>query len=166
MMLDFRGMLLDAMPPLDPRLVVIEIGGGKASLNLSNCLYLSIDAKFIAGPRRVQGSVDALPVRSAYADIVIGSRLLCSVVDIPHALDEVKRILSPEGVYVGLEHCRDPLLPLAWVQLLRNKFRAKHGLCHLGLDVSAELDSADYDISIKRRSYPANPIMTFVATPR
>ncbi|MGH1552473.1 methyltransferase domain-containing protein [Streptomyces sp. L7] len=163
MRINFQKTLLKAIPVVDVQSVVVEIGAGRESLDLVGCRYLSVDSRILTAPYIV-GSVDSLPIRSNSADVVLGSRLLCSVHSIPRALREIRRVLKPHGVYIGIEHCRDPALPLAEIQSIRNVFRAKRGLCRLGVDVGAELFAAGYEVSIARKPYPANPVLVFVAT--
>ncbi|PIA34501.1 hypothetical protein AQUCO_03700048v1 [Aquilegia coerulea] len=51
-----------------------------------------------------QAVAEALPVNDASMDAVIGTLVLCSVKDIQLALQEVKRVLKPGGLYIFIEH--------------------------------------------------------------
>lgn len=47
---------------------------------------------------------EALPIRDASMDAVIGTLVLCSVKDVDMTLQEVKRVLKPGGQYIFIEH--------------------------------------------------------------
>ncbi|KAJ8628545.1 hypothetical protein MRB53_021868 [Persea americana] len=47
---------------------------------------------------------EALPMRDASMDAVIGTLVLCSVKDVDMTLQEVKRVLKPGGQYIFIEH--------------------------------------------------------------
>jgi ubiquinone/menaquinone biosynthesis C-methylase UbiE len=61
-------------------------------------------------PRRtiLDGTGEALPADDASVDVVVGTFVLCSVVDPAVVLREVARVLRPGGRYLGLEHVRAP----------------------------------------------------------
>jgi ubiquinone/menaquinone biosynthesis C-methylase UbiE len=62
-----------------------------------------------APPRTIlDGTGEALPVDDASVDVVVGTFVLCSVVDPAAVLREVARVLRPGGRYLGLEHVRAP----------------------------------------------------------
>ncbi|EPS70300.1 hypothetical protein M569_04461, partial [Genlisea aurea] len=52
----------------------------------------------------IQAVAEALPLKDASVDAVVGTLVLCSVRDVDKALSEVKRVLKPGGVYVFVEH--------------------------------------------------------------
>lgn len=47
---------------------------------------------------------ESLPLRDASVDAVIGTLVLCSVVDVNLTLQEVRRVLKPGGIYLFVEH--------------------------------------------------------------
>ncbi|XP_031386321.1 methyltransferase-like protein 7A isoform X2 [Punica granatum] len=52
----------------------------------------------------LQAVGEAIPVRDASVDAVIGTLVLCSVGDVDQTLKEVKRVLKPGGLYLFVEH--------------------------------------------------------------
>lgn len=54
----------------------------------------------------VPGRAEALPFADGSADAVVSTLVLCSVADVTRALSEVRRVLTPGGVFVFLEHSR------------------------------------------------------------
>ncbi|KAJ8559329.1 hypothetical protein K7X08_003387 [Anisodus acutangulus] len=47
---------------------------------------------------------ESLPLRDASVDAVIGTLVLCSVADVNLALQEIRRVLKPGGLYLFVEH--------------------------------------------------------------
>ncbi|GAA4536482.1 hypothetical protein GCM10023192_34550 [Amycolatopsis samaneae] len=162
----WHDLLLSAIPAMSADSVVLEIGSGRVPLEISGCNYISVDLKRVVRFPGVIGSAEALPVRSDIADMVVGSRILCSVQSISATLLEIARVMKPGGIYVGLEHCKDPWLVFVGYQNVRNLFRARRGLCRLGVDVCSELSLAGFDFSIRRTPLPLNPVIAFQAAPR
>ncbi|XP_058096391.1 uncharacterized protein LOC131242048 isoform X2 [Magnolia sinica] len=81
---------------------------------------------------------EALPIRDASVDAVIGTLVLCSVKDVDIALKEVKRVLKPGGTPVRfLQSLLDPLQ-----QIFSDG-------CHLTRETGKEISEAGFsDVSI------------------
>ncbi|XP_057777229.1 uncharacterized protein LOC130995809 isoform X2 [Salvia miltiorrhiza] len=54
--------------------------------------------------RFMQAVAEALPLKDASVDAVVGTLVLCSVKDVDQALQEVRRVLKPGGLYIFVEH--------------------------------------------------------------
>ncbi|KAB1208107.1 Methyltransferase-like protein 7A [Morella rubra] len=52
----------------------------------------------------IQAVGEAIPLRDASVDAVVGTLVLCSVKDVDRTLTEVKRVLRPGGIYLFVEH--------------------------------------------------------------
>ena len=51
----------------------------------------------------IAGDCFRLPVRDESCDVVWGSGILCQLPDLERAIAEVRRVLKPQGLYVGFE---------------------------------------------------------------
>lgn len=51
-----------------------------------------------------EGAAEDLPVEAGIADVVVSSHVLCSVIHLDQALQEVQRVLKPGGQFIFLEH--------------------------------------------------------------
>ena len=79
----------------------------------------------------VQGSAEAIPLRSETMDTVVVTWVLCSIPDVRRALGEMRRVLRPEGQLLFVEHGLAPDPPVA---------RWQHRLDPLWTRVSCHLD--------------------------
>ncbi len=83
-------------------------------------------------------SAEATTLADATYDTVVGSLVLCSVVDMGRVLEEISRVLAPGGQYLFLEHVRSHR-PMAGAvqQALEPVWRRLGGGCRLTRDVEA-----------------------------
>jgi ubiquinone/menaquinone biosynthesis C-methylase UbiE len=71
--------------------------------------YLERAAREAGVPFEVrEGSAERLPVADESADAVVGTLVLCSVDDVDAALREIRRVLTPGGRYLFIEHVAAP----------------------------------------------------------
>ncbi len=52
----------------------------------------------------LQGTAEDLPIKDESIDTVVSTHVLCSVKDLHRSLQEIKRILKPEGNFIFIEH--------------------------------------------------------------
>jgi ubiquinone/menaquinone biosynthesis C-methylase UbiE len=95
-----------------------------------------------------QADVEHLTFPSDCFDTVIASLVLCSVVDLGHALSELWRVLrKPNGQLLLLEHMRPRARPLALLTDLANgPWLAWNGRCHLNRETQAALLASGFEI--------------------
>jgi len=79
----------------------------------------------------VAGRAEALPLRDDSADAVLVSSVFCSIPDVGGALDEIARVLAPDGEFRFFEHVRSPGLVGRSQDLLTPLWRRAGGNCHL-----------------------------------
>lgn len=81
----------------------------------------------------VQMDVEGLAFAGGAFDTVVGSLVLCSVMDQGRALAEIRRVLArPGGRLLLMEHMRPRVRPLAWLADAANlPWYAVNGRCHL-----------------------------------
>jgi len=119
----------------------------------------ALDAKY--GRVTAVGKAEALPFLASSFDVVIVSRVFCSVADPRHALNEVARVLRPDGVLVGAEHCRNPIRLFARMQDIYSSVRMRRGLCRSGLDVLAMLEQSCLELEQFRKPRAIRPWLAF-----
>lgn len=80
-----------------------------------------------------QMDVEHLAFGDGTFDTVVGSLVLCSVLDQRRALAEIRRVLArPRGRLLLMEHMRPRTRPLAWLSDAANSpWYAVNGRCHL-----------------------------------
>lgn len=80
-----------------------------------------------------QMDVEGLALGDGTFDTVVGSLVLCSVLDQERALNEIRRVLSrPGGRLLLIEHMRPRVRPLAWLtDAIDLPWYAVNGRCHL-----------------------------------
>ena len=106
----------------------------------------------------VRAPVESLPYPDGSFDTVVGSLVLCSVVDQDRALAEIRRVLRPGGRYLFLEHVRsdDPKLARRQDRLER-LWRAVTFGCHPNRDTLPRIEAA-FDVEkVERGELPAGP---------
>ena len=98
------GLNLEHYPEAVNRLTVVEPNPGMAAI---------AQKRIAASPFPVEVqllSSEALPMADHSFDSVVSSWTLCSIPDIDQALQEIYRVLKPDGRFFFLEHGRSPEL--------------------------------------------------------
>ncbi|WP_245238552.1 class I SAM-dependent methyltransferase [Streptomyces sp. MZ04] len=112
------------------------------------------------------GRVEQLPVPTGSFDVVVISRVLCSVKDVSGALAELRRVLRPGGELRFYEHIRSGRPGLARTQrALDLIWPLVTGGCHLARRTEAALaahglritDARHFDLLVAGRVTPASP---------
>jgi ubiquinone/menaquinone biosynthesis C-methylase UbiE len=144
---------------------VLEIGIG-AGPNLEfypacvkEILALEPSAKLIAMAQRaagkssisvkfLEGSAEAIPLESGKVDIVVMTWTLCSIPDALRALQEMRRVLTPGGRLLFVEHGQSPDASVRkWQDRLTPIWKRFAGGCHLNRPISALLEQADFHVT-------------------
>jgi ubiquinone/menaquinone biosynthesis C-methylase UbiE len=95
----------------------------------------------------VQGSAEAIPLVTGGIDTVVAAWTFCSVPDVPVALAEVRRVLTPGGRLLFVEHGRSPDPRVArWQDRLTPLWRKVAGGCHLNRHIGQLLEQAGLQI--------------------
>jgi len=101
-----------------------------------------------AGAELVDASADDLPLDDASVDAVLCTLVLCSVPDLPAALDEIRRVLRPGGRLLLLEHVRsDDPRTAAWQDRAVPVWRRAAQGCHPNRDTLAAVEAAGFAIA-------------------
>lgn len=150
---------------------VLEIGFG-TGLNLAH--YRAVEALIAVEPdphmrTRAQRRIDtiappfpvelvaagaeALPLPDDHVDTVVISLTLCTVIDPPQALAEVRRVLRPEGQLVLMEHVRSANPAVRWLQHAATPvWRNLAGGCHLDRTTVSDVEAAGFVVERLWRS--------------
>lgn len=147
------------------RAVVVELGSGSRPFYRPDHTYICVDSRRSDSPNLLIASAENLPLRSSIADVVVGFQVLCSVRDVASTITEIRRVTKPGGVYLGVEHVRNPNPLLRVVQRFRTHFRGTRGRCRLGLDVPTLLLEAGFDVHVQRFPRAFSPYVQFTADP-
>jgi len=84
--------------------------------------YLRREAERLG--RRIEirdGTAERVPAEDSSVDAVVSTLVLCSVGDVPKALQEILRVLRPGGRFVFIEHIAAP--PGTWLRRLQRCIR-------------------------------------------
>jgi ubiquinone/menaquinone biosynthesis C-methylase UbiE len=96
----------------------------------------------------VEAPGEKLPFEDGSFDTVVVTLVLCTVPDQKGTLQEIKRVLKPDGRFLFLEHVRSPEPGLAkWQDRLEKPWRFLGDGCHCNRDTEAALADAGFELS-------------------
>lgn len=102
--------------------------------------------------RLTQASIEALPFADASFDSVVVTLVFCSVEDSAQGMQEIKRVLKPQGTLFLFEHVRSQS---AWVARLQDALvpltTRLFGNCHWNRDTARTVQEAGFAITHVRR---------------
>jgi SAM-dependent methyltransferase len=108
---DLHGSILEIGPGGGPNLAYFPPGIRWLGVEANPAMlpYLHKEAARLGLSIEVRlGSAENLPVESASIDAVVSTLVLCSVPDLPRALQEIRRVLRPGGKFAFIEHVAAP----------------------------------------------------------
>ena len=105
-----------------------------------------------------QSAEERLPLAEASIDTVVSTWVLCSIPNPSKALQEMRRVLKPEGHLIFLEHGRSPDDPVAaWQDRLTPTWKRITGGCHLNRKIDALIEAAGFHTTETRSFYLPGP---------
>ena len=123
------GRNLDHYPPGVTRIEALDPDGNLDRYARPRIAAAAIEVDF----HRLDAA--RLPFASDSFDTVVCTLTLCSIADVEHALDEIRRILKPGGEFLFLEHGLAPEPAVArWQRRLTPLQKRLGGGCHLDRD--------------------------------
>lgn len=154
---------------------VLEVGMG-SGLNLpfygpqvrkvyaldSSAELQSLARTRVAGALKVefllQSAEDPLPLPDASMDTVVTTWTLCSIPSPGQALEQMRRVLKPDGQLIFLEHGRAPDAGVvAWQDRLTPAWKRVTGGCHLNRKIDGMIMSAGFKITRLETCYRPGP---------
>jgi ubiquinone/menaquinone biosynthesis C-methylase UbiE len=93
----------------------------------------------------IEGSAEKIPLETAAVDTVVTTWTMCSILDVHEALREIRRVLSPGGRVLFVEHGRAPDANVAWWQdQLTPIWQRIGGGCHLNRAIASLIETAGF----------------------
>jgi ubiquinone/menaquinone biosynthesis C-methylase UbiE len=114
--------------------------------------------------RLIEGSAESIPLDSASIDTVVITWTLCSIPDVAKALSEIRRVLSPGGQLLLVEHGLAPdENERKWQHRLTPLWERIAGGCHLDRPIAELVESAGFEMKHLETGYMQGPKpMTFM----
>jgi ubiquinone/menaquinone biosynthesis C-methylase UbiE len=105
---------------------------------------------------------EALPFPDASFDTVVSTLVLCTVPDQEAALDEVRRVLRPDGRLLFIEHVRAAGAAARWQDRLEPLWRRLLGGCHPDRETVAAIEEAGFEIDLFESFYPPETLSALI----
>lgn len=106
----------------------------------------------------VPASAEVIPLPEASVDDVVMTWTACSIPDAGRALQEIRRVLRPEGRLLFVEHGHSPDLAVArWQDRLNPVWKRVAGGCNLNRRIDELLVVAGFDITSFEQGYGEGP---------
>ena len=100
----------------------------------------------------------SLPLEAASVDTVLSTWTLCTIPNPLRALQEMKRVLKPDGQFIFIEHGRSPLPGVAvWQDRLTPVWKHIGGGCHLNRPIDELIENAGFRIAEMKIEYLPGP---------
>lgn len=106
----------------------------------------------------LEGTATALPLVDRSIDTIVMTWTLCSIPDPLRALDEMRRVLKPDGRLLFIEHGLCPDVGVkCWQHRLTRIWHHVSGGCHLDRKIDDLLRSAGFELTEIRNEYADGP---------
>ena len=105
-----------------------------------------------------QSAEEPIPLEASSIDTVVITWTLCSIPNPSRALEEVRRVLKPQGRLIFVEHGRAPDSDVAaWQDRITPFWKRIGGGCHLNRPVDTLITDAGFRIEELRTGYLPGP---------
>jgi ubiquinone/menaquinone biosynthesis C-methylase UbiE len=95
----------------------------------------------------IAASAEDLPFEENSFDAVVATLVFCTIPDPVRALQEVRRVLKPDGGFHLLEHVKLKRQPIAWIQEKATPvWKYLAGGCHLDRNTLAMLQGVGFEV--------------------
>jgi ubiquinone/menaquinone biosynthesis C-methylase UbiE len=112
----------------------------------------------------IEGSAESIPLEDGSIDTVVTTWTLCTIPGVLQALYEMRRVLSPDGELLFVEHGLAPDDNVRkWQDWLTPAWKRIGGGCHLNRPIRTIVETADFTITHLETGYMKGPKpMTFL----
>jgi SAM-dependent methyltransferase len=118
----------------------------------SQAARVAFSVEFLCRP------AEAIPLEEASVDYIVTTWTLCTIRDPIAALQEMHRVLRPEGRLIFVEHGRSPdPAVVRWQDRLTPLWRRVAGGCHLNRPIDRLLQLGGFEALEMHRGYLAGP---------
>lgn len=137
---------------------VRHVYGVDPSLGLQRIAQKKLPAGRIEVEFLPQSAEEALPLSDASIDTIVMTWTLCSIPDPSKALQQLTRLLKPDGRLIFLEHGRAPEQKVAmWQDRLTPSWKRIAGGCHLNRKIGELIAAAGFQITELKTFYNPGP---------
>lgn len=106
----------------------------------------------------IEGSAEAIPLKDRTIDTVVTTWTLCTIPAVIEALEEIRRVLSPNGQLLFVEHGLAPDDNVGkWQDRLTPAWKRIGGGCHLNRPIPTIVESAGFTITRLETGYMKGP---------
>lgn len=106
----------------------------------------------------LEGSAEAIPLDDHSMDTVVTTWTLCTIPNVVRALEEMRRVLKPEGRLLFVEHGRSPDANVQrWQDRLNPIWKPFAGGCHLNRPINQLIERAGFHIEGLDTGYGNGP---------
>ena len=152
------GLNLPLYPARVREIIALETSPRLLAMSRRLASGLSLQVKFI------QGSAEIIPLKAGSIDTVVTTWTLCTIPAVIEALHEMRRVLSPNGQLLFVEHGLAPDKNVRkWQDWLTPAWKRIGGGCHLNRPIGAIVENAGFAIQQLETGYMKGPKpMTFL----
>ena len=152
------GLNLPLYPARVREIVALEPSPRLLAMSRRLASGLSLPVKFI------QGSAEMIPLKAGTVDTVVTTWTLCTISAVIEALQEMRRVLGPNGQLLFVEHGLAPDNNVRkWQDWLTPAWKRIGGGCHLNRPIRAMVENAGFAIQQIETGYMKGPKpMTFL----
>ena len=106
----------------------------------------------------IEASAETIPLDDRSIDTVISTWTLCTIPAVFKALEEIRRVLSPNGQLLFVEHGLAPDDNVSkWQDRLTPAWKRIGGGCHLNRPISTIVESAGFTVTRLQTGYMKGP---------
>ena len=104
----------------------------------------------------IEASAEAIPMEDQSVDTVLTTFTLCSIPNLPKALEEIHRVLKSTGQFIFFEHGKAPDRRVQyWQDNINPVWKRLSGGCNLNRDIPSLLQASGFSFETIEEKYDA-----------